>query len=894
MIRHRIQLAIIAGTVAIVLMVIGGTAILLDRGERAAMLVARQTLERDGEAVEIALSRQLLQVHGALASLPALFKAANASPQSAESATEILRGINFQTLAYRDLMLVGPDGKVLASARPRSRTTPLPFDTTSLRQALTGLVGPIRNPVTGDWSLYVARAIPEWNGITPVAEVPLPTLMRLLAETGIDPDVRIELERPDGQLIAAVPHDEIHTGRIGPDNFATRPADGRAFLLPSSGPEGPDLAVVRASLSGEVRVVLIVSVEVALANWRLDRDRIVAAAGIGALLLIAFSGALLVALRQREKAEAQRTRSATVLRNAIEAMSDGFVMWDEQDRLVTCNQQFRNLYAPTAPLMKVGARFEDIVRQGVAAGLYPDTSADMESVVAEMVAFHRQGEGSAERQLADGRWILVRERPTSDGGIVGIRTDITPLKAALAELAEANRRANEATAEARRQNAALVERESRIRYLAHHDHLTRLPNRVLLRERIETALRTAGEQGARVALLYLDLDRFKDINDTLGHPIGDALLRMTAERLSGCVNDVERIARLGGDEFAVICVARLQPDEAERLSERIIRTLSAPYQLLGHTITSSVSVGIALADSADCDADVLLKQADLALYHAKAQGRGVSCLFAPEMDARLRARLEMQADLRDALARGEFELAYQPIYELATERLCGFEALLRWRHPRHGVILPSAFVPLAEEMRLIVGIGAWVLDRACKDLAKMPADLHVSVNLSPVQLASGNLVETVQSALDAAGLDPPRLELEIAETALLHSEPRNIEVLRRLKDIGAAIVLDDFGSGYSSLSHLRFFPLSKIKIDRSFVRDITVRDDSVAIVTAIAALARRLGMRTTAEGVETAEQWEIARRIGCTEAQGFFPGRAQSLDLALEIAETRRRPANRA
>jgi diguanylate cyclase (GGDEF)-like protein len=894
MIRHRIQLAVIAGTAAIVMMVLFGTAILLDRGQRAAMLVAQQTLERQGQAVEIALSRQLLQVHGALASLPALFTAAKASPRSPEAAMEILRGLNFQTLAYRDLMLVGPDGNILASARPRNRQNPLPFDMASLRQAPTGLVGPIRNPLTGDWSLYVARAVPEWNGVTPVAEVPLPTLIRLLAETGIDPEVRIALERPDGQLIAALPHDEIRTGRADPSNLAGHVADGRVFLVPADGTQGAELAVVRTSLSGEVRVVLMVSVETSLANWRRDRDRIAAATAIGSLLITAFSGALLVALRQREKAEAQRMRSATVLRNAIEAMSDGFVMWDEQDRLVTCNQQFRNLYAPTAPLMKEGARFEDIVRQGAAAGLYPEAPTDMDAFVAAMVAFHRQGEGSAERQLADGRWILVRERPTSDGGIVGIRTDITPLKVALAELAEANRRANEATAEAQRQNAALVERESRIRYLAHHDHLTRLPNRVLLRERIETALRTAGEQGARVALLYLDLDRFKDINDTLGHPIGDALLRMTAERLSGCVNDVERIARLGGDEFAVICVASRQPDEAEILSERIIRTLSAPYQLLGHTITSSVSVGIALADSSDCDADVLLKQADLALYHAKAQGRGISCLFAPEMDARLRARLEMQADLRDALARGEFELAYQPIYELATERLCGFEALLRWRHPRHGVILPSDFVPLAEEMRLIVGIGAWVLDRACKDLARMPDDLHVSVNLSPVQLASANLVETVQAALAAAALDAPRLELEIAETALLHSEPRNIEVLRRLKDLGVAIVLDDFGSGYSSLSHLRFFPLTKIKIDRSFVRDITLRDDSVAIVTAIAALARRLGMRTTAEGIETAEQWEIARRIGCTEGQGYFPGRAQTLDLALEIAETRRRPASRA
>lgn len=884
MIWPRLKIVVAAGTAVILLTVAAGTALLLDRGERAATAAAAEGLERSAQAVENALNRQLLQVHGALASLPSLFAAAKTSPQDTTLAAELLGGLNFQTLAYRDLMLVGPDGTVLATARPHGAQRELPFKAEQLQGAPLALLGPLRNKISGDWSLYLARTVPQWGGVIPVAEVPLLTLMKLLAETGVDPQVRIALQRRDGQLIAALPHDELRTGERIADEAPLPEPDGIAVLNPAQGEQERTFIVARLSLYNDVRVVLSAPRQALLATWLRDRDRVLFSVAIGMLLVGAFGALLILALGQRERMEAERVRSASVLVNAIEAMSDGFVMWDSEDRLVTCNQRFRDIYAMSAPFMVPGTHFDAIVRQAVEAGQYDVPYDEREALIAQMIAMHRDGTGSAERQLSDGRWILIRERRTADGGMVGIRADITALKSAQEELAEANARANAAAAEARRQNAALIEREGQIRFLAHHDDLTRLPNRVLFRSRIDAALQAAAERGERLALLYLDLDRFKDVNDTLGHPVGDALLRAAAARLSHSVADDERVARLGGDEFAVISLASDQPDTAQALSERIIGELSTPYSILGHTIAASASVGIAISDGTELDADALLKQADLALYHAKAEGRGTYCVFTPEMDAHLRGRIELETDLRAALEGHQFHLVYQPIFDLADNGLTGFEALLRWQHPERGLVSPATFIPLAEETRLIVDIGAWALERACADIADLPGSPRLAVNLSPVQLAVGDLTGMVSAILERTGFDASRLELEITETALFDNNARNLEALRKLKDLGVGIVLDDFGTGYSSLSHLRLFPLDKIKIDRSFVREMAVRPDSAAIVDTIADLAARLGMSTTAEGIETAEQQDVARQAGCTHAQGFFLGRPQPLEQARTLA----------
>lgn len=889
----RLKLMVVAGTAIILAVAATGASNLVRQREVAAWRAAEQSLEGQAVAVENALDRQLLQVDGALASFATLFDVAQIGPGQREPASRLLRGLNFQTMAFRDLLLVGPDGSIIASARSSGARHSLPLDVAMVSRAPTNLIGPIRNAVTGDWSLYVARRIPAWHGVVPVAEVPLHTMMKLLAEAGVGSDTRISLERADGQIVAMLPHDELLIGKPRVPALPTRSAKGKAFLVGDRGSETGTLNVVRGSLYGDIRVVLSVKSTEVLADWRQDRDRTITAAVFGALLLSAFAGAILLAIHQRERADAERGRAAALLDNAIEAMSDGFVMWDESDRLVTCNQRYRDLYALSAPFMTAGAHFEDIIRKGAELGQYPQATGEIEEFVRDVTTWHRQGRGSIERLLPDGRWLLITESRMRDGGIVGIRTDITALKGALAELAAANTRANEAAEEARQQNAALVEQEHRIRFLAHHDELTNLQNRFAFRSQITKSLLRKEGDSAVAALLFLDLDRFKDVNDTLGHPVGDLLLLSVAERLKTCVRDTECVARLGGDEFAVLSLDSGQPQQAAALATRIIEVLSEPYVLKDRTISISASVGIAIAEGSGFDADLLLKQADLALYQAKARGRGVCCVFTAEMDEQLRARLTLEMDLRQAVEERQFELSYQPIFDLKSSKLCGFEALLRWHHPERGLVGPAEFVPLAEETRLIVDLGEWVLRQACMDAAQLPGDLRIAVNLSPVQLIFGDAVATVRDILAETGLDPRRLELEITETALLANDNRNLGTLRGLKELGVRIVLDDFGTGYSSLSHLRLFPLDKVKIDRSFVRDMTAHSDSAAIVAAVAALAAELGMTTTAEGIETQDQLDAVDRAGCTEAQGYLLGKPQPILKAVHTTLFRRSPRNR-
>ena len=414
--------------------------------------------------------------------------------------------------------------------------------------------------------------------------------------------------------------------------------------------------------------------------------------------------------------------------------------------------------------------------------------------------------------------------------------------------------------------------DAKIAHMAHHDALTDLPNRLLFRERLEQALVMA-RRGAGCALLCLDLDHFKLVNDTLGHPIGDGLLREAADRLLACVREEDTVARLGGDEFAIIQVDTKRPDDVVVLADRILTAFQEPFDIDGHQISlEPVSVrSWCRADGAKSES--LLKHADIALYLAKTEGRSTVRFFQPEMDARIQRRRTLELDLRGAVARDEFEIYYQPLVLIATGRVIGFEALLRWRHPLRGLLAPMEFIPLTEETGMIVTIGEWVLRTACFEAQTWPAGIRVAVNLSPVQFKGGKVVATVKAALSASGLRPERLELEITEAVLLHDSAATLTSLQQLRAMGIAVALDDFGTGYSSLSYLRSFPFDKIKIDRSFVGDMVDSRESMSIIRAIAGLGHSLCMTTTAEGVETLEQLEILRKEGCTEAQGYMFGR---------------------
>ncbi len=411
--------------------------------------------------------------------------------------------------------------------------------------------------------------------------------------------------------------------------------------------------------------------------------------------------------------------------------------------------------------------------------------------------------------------------------------------------------------------------EVQVAYLAHHDALTGLPNRVLLRERLDRALAQIG-RGHGFAVLCLDLDKFKPVNDTLGHPVGDKLLQAVGERLSACVREVDTVARLGGDEFAIVQADIAGPQDAGKLAARIVEAVSRPFELDGHRVTIGTSIGIAVAPDDGHDQDTLLKNADIALYRAKSEGRGVFRSFEPGMDADLHQRDRLELELRQALPNGELELFYQPLVSLVSDRVVSFEALLRWRHPQRGLVSPGEFIPIAEETGLIIPIGEWALRQACLDAASWPAEVDVAVNISAIQLMNSHLLEAVVDALDAAGLEAHRLELEITESVLLCDSEPMIHQLRQLRHLGIKIALDDFGTGYASLNYLCRFPFDKLKIDQSFVRDLVRTAEAATIVRAIIDLGGSLGMRITAEGVETQEQAARLRDAGCTEVQGYL------------------------
>jgi diguanylate cyclase (GGDEF)-like protein len=526
---------------------------------------------------------------------------------------------------------------------------------------------------------------------------------------------------------------------------------------------------------------------------------------------------------------------------ALNNMSQALCMVDAKMRLIVCNVRFLELFGLSPGVVQPSTQVADVFRAMGAAGRY-----DPEMIAAiwqeQQALVHAHMPGGFLREVEDGPALAVSHQPMTGGGWVATYEDVTERRHA----------------------------EARIRFMAHHDALTSLPNRVLFHDTMQQMLRAPGPGDERLAILCLDLDYFKNVNDTLGHPVGDALLEAVAGRLHNCVRKEDLVARIGGDEFAILLSSSDQPGHAERLAQRIVETMCQPFDLDGHRAVVGVSIGIAVETERNTSADVLLKNADMALYRAKADGRGGYRFFEAEMDAQMQARRAIELDLREAMWRQELQVWYQPIFDLAANQVTGFEALLRWNHPVHGMIPPMQFIPLAEELGLIVPIGEWVLQQACLDAATWPDDLKVAVNLSPVQFRNAHLVETVEQALAQAGLASDRLELEITETALLQDNEAVLATLHRLRNLGLRTVLDDFGTGYSSLSYLRSFPFDKLKIDQSFVREMATRPDCKAIVNSVASLAFQLGITTTAEGVETAEQLDQVRSAGCAEAQGYY------------------------
>ncbi|HEY3790371.1 MAG TPA: EAL domain-containing protein [Bradyrhizobium sp.] len=664
---------------------------------------------------------------------------------------------------------------------------------------------------------------------------------------------------------------------------------------------------------------------------------------------------------EAETAIAEARKSHERLRQAIDILPQGVVFLDADGRYILWNKKYSEIYSRSSDLFKPGARLQDTIRIGVERGDYPEAIGREEEWIAERIArLHQPGERH-EQTLADGRCILIEERLTEDGGVIGLRVDITELKqreasfrlmfdsnpvpmivcaldderilgindaaiehygysrAEFEKLCIGDLQAfeseppwagdhsnDELTARTWKHvkaDGALIDlaiysrqlvygdrpavllalmditerkrAEARLAFMAQHDGLTGLPNRALLRQQMDELLLHTRRSTDKVAVLVLGLDSFKAVNDTLGHGVGDKLLRGVAKRLRSTLREEDTLARLNSDEFAVAQSGMTRPEDAVLLAKRLLEAVGDPYLLDGHSVVIGASIGIAMAPGDGDDSEKLLKHADMALSRAKNDSRGTFSFFESGMDARAQSRRKIETDLRDAIQGDVLRPYYQPLVDLSTGRITGFEALVRWPHPERGMVSPAEFIPVAEETGLINPLGGLMLHRACMDAALWPDDVRVAVNLSPLQFRAGNLLSRVMEELKQSGLPAKRLELEITETLLLEKSSEVLATLHALRALGVRISMDDFGTGYSSLSYLRSFPFDKIKIDQSFVRGLGSNLDAQAIVRAIISLGAGLGVTITAEGVETEDELSCLRAEGCHEGQGFLFSRAR-------------------
>jgi len=558
-------------------------------------------------------------------------------------------------------------------------------------------------------------------------------------------------------------------------------------------------------------------------------------AGIMALQRFAATAAAAAAHRHLASSAMQEAKeTVALLLHDFEAHSADW-LWraDAHGRLARPSQRFADAANLPAEVLEGGS---------LLALFAPESVRHLQDLLGQRKAFRDE----VLRVSIGGRegWWSMSGQPTADGGWRGVCSDITRSRDA----------------------------EARIAYVTEYDTLTDLPNRAMLVRQLEIAQQAAEASHESFALFVIDMDNFKTLNDTQGHPVGDAYLKIVAERLRDCVGENAFLSRLGGDEFAVLH-RDMMVDEAGELADLIVDALLAPVHLHGKEILASGSVGVAMAPDNGTDPAILMKNAELALYRAKAQGRGCARFFEPGMEEDARVRADLETDLRSALAAEAMDVYFQPLVNTRTHKVSGYETLLRWNRPGHGLVSPALFITCAEETGIIVPLGEWVIRKAIAEAAQWKDDVTVAVNLSPAQMKNPSLLSTVVSALAASQLDPRRLEIEIVESVLMDETEHNIRTLHALRELGVKIALDDFGTGYSSLSYLRAFPFDKIKIDQRFVRDIDTSIENQAIVRAIISLARDLGMRVTAEGVENEQQASMLAALGCTEVQGYLYSR---------------------
>jgi diguanylate cyclase (GGDEF)-like protein len=714
-------------------------------------------------------------------------------------------------------------------------------------QSPTMLVEPVYSRITGVWTTVIARKMTGPNGefLGAVGRGIEPAnFQKFFASLALGDDAAIAMFHRDGTLLARYPQTDSLLGQNFAEGAFFRNVLSKAdqgTLRFTSPVDGQDrLGAVRQLNDYPIVVIATTPVAAALADWSAQIRFLIV---VAVLFVLVITGLLFLVVRklsQQHSMSQQRLRlEKQRLDTAVNNMTQGLLLFDSSGRLIVCNQRYIDMYGLSAEVVKPGCEFRAVIAHRKAMGAF---EGDVEEYCSRVLADlgHQQATVMV-IDTPDGRSIEVANKPVAGGGWVATHEDITERRCA----------------------------EKRITHLAHYDALTDLPNRTLFHERLQRELVEIAP-GGQLAVFYIDIDEFKSVNDSLGHLIGDELLKSVSVSLRRCVGAANFVARLGGDEFAIVQTAVKTPADVSDLVTKVFDAIRQPYECLGHQLTTDASIGIALAPEHGDDIEQILKNADLAMYAAKAAGRRTHRFFEPAMDAQVKARRKLEIDLRQAIADGGLEVYYQPCVNLADNRITGCEALLRWRHFERGMVSPAEFIPIAEETGLIEEIGEWVLTTACAEATTWPDDIRLAVNVSPVQFRSGTLALKIVAALAASGLPANRLELEITEAVLIRDDEAALAILHQLRAIGVRIALDDFGTGYSSLSYLQRFPFDKIKIDRCFVNDLAEPDGSSCIVQAVVTIAAARHMTTTAEGVETAAQQQLLRALGCSEMQGYL------------------------
>ena len=749
------------------------------------------------------------------------------------------------------ISLMDADGRLINT----TRSWPVPSSNIADRQYFkslkaapqlaTAVSEPVLNRLTGTWTTIFARSLigskGEFLGLI-VASIELAEVEDFFTTVALGEGAAITMSNRDGTLLARYPRLEGMIGRnfkAGPMFQGVLATADHGTMRVLSPVDGQNRLVAVRSLSRFPMIVTAnTTVSAVLASWREQTRFLIGAAGLFALVIVVIL--FLIVRRLSHDHQLSGRRQALEQQRfdiAVNNMTQGLLLFDSSERVVVCNRQFIEMFELSGEVIKPGCSFRDVMAHRKANGSF---EGDIDEYCSSILCKVALGKVSHRVTEANGRSTLIMNRPLADGGWLTTLEDITE-----------RRRSDE-----------------RIAHMAHYDALTDLPNRVMFREQLDSALKTISP-GEQLAVLYIDIDEFKSVNDSLGHQVGDELLKALASRLRDCVRSSDVVARLGGDEFAIILSSIEQSADPAELVTRIYQAIRQPVECLGHLLTTDASIGIALAPQHGTDLDQLLRNADLAMYAAKADGRRTYRFFEPGMDARVKALHALEQDLRQAIAHGGFELHYQPLVNLAENRVTGCEALLRWRHPSRGMISPAEFIPVAEDTGLINQLGEWVLITACTEAASWPDDVRVAVNVSPIQFRGQAFALKVVAALAASGLPAHRLELEITEAVLIRDDEA-LAMLHQLRALGVRIALDDFGTGYSSLSYLHRFPFDKIKIDRCFIKDVAESDGSASIVQAVVNIAAASHMTTTAEGVETQAQLDMLRKLGCTEMQGYL------------------------